>query len=77
MKSTSQVSSWAMESFTYDEKTKVLAIQMVFNPPKNHGETLLYGNVPRHLVREFEKAESKGAFFNIRIRPEYPYLGNK
>lgn len=38
------------------------------------GTTYRYFAVPAQLVHEFLSAESKGVFFNRRIRPCYPCM---
>ena len=39
------------------------------------GDVYRYFLVPRHVFLEFMQAESKGAFFNERIRDRYPMEG--
>lgn len=61
--------SYAIKSIKYNEITEELAIDM------EKGTTLYYGNVPIQVFREFEATESKGKFFNARIRNTYTFLG--
>lgn len=67
-------SSWATSHISYDNRKKILTIIMANNPPKNHGETLEYADVPYEVYKDFVKADSKGRFFNLNIRDSYRKL---
>jgi hypothetical protein len=41
----------------------------------NDGSKLEYSGVSRTTFNDFQKAESKGGFFNRQIRNKYTYLG--
>lgn len=66
--------STAIASYSYDEKTQTLYILMEYNPPRHRGELLAYKGVSKATYEQFNKAESKGAFFNSRIRAIYPLV---
>lgn len=70
-----QTASWAIERYSYDTETQILTLQMSPMAGKNDGETLRYGGVPEDTFKQFDKAESKGGFFNKYIRNEYNFLG--
>lgn len=75
MKQTTVVqSSWAVHKISYNDRTRVLTIEMENAPPKSHGEILRYANVPKEVHEEFISASSKGYFFNKVIRPHFPKL---
>jgi hypothetical protein len=61
------VSSRAISSIGY--QAGMLEIEFV------DGDVYRYFLVPRGLFIEFMQAESKGAFFNERIRDRYPTEG--
>jgi hypothetical protein len=61
------VSSRAIRSIGYQADT--LEIEFV------DGDVYRYFLVPRRLFVEFMQAESKGAFFNERIRDRFPSEG--
>ena len=67
--------SWAIQDITFDEKTLILSVHMM-EGTKGQGKTLRYADVPKRVFEEFISAESKGKFFNSRIRNTYPYLGD-
>ena len=71
-----QTASYAIQGYDYDTETQVLSIHMVWNPPKAKEETLRYGPVPRDTFQKFDRAESKGSFFNKFIRNNYQFLGS-
>ena len=66
--------SWAVQDVTYHESVEELTVHMQ-DGPKGQGKKLVYGMVPKKIFEEFLKAESKGKFFNSRIRNVYPFLG--
>ncbi len=67
-------SSWAVQDVTYDDTTKSLTVHMR-EGTQGQGKRLMYSPVPRHVFDEFLSAESKGRFFNARIRNSYTYVG--
>jgi hypothetical protein len=58
-----------IKSFGYDDSEWVLTV--VF---RSTGETKRYGEFPPELYDAFEKAESKGKFFNQHIMRQFPVL---
>jgi hypothetical protein len=66
--------SWAIQDVTYHEIHEELTIHMQ-EGTKGQGKKLVYSHVPKSVFEEFLKAESKGKFYNSRIRNSYPFLG--
>lgn len=56
-----------VSGYFYDDATWVLAIQF-----RGTGETRLYAEFPPELYDDFEKAKSKGQFFNQHIAKKFP-----
>lgn len=65
--------SRATHSISYNTKRKELTVTMAYGPPKNHYEVYVYYNVPLDVFQEFNKASSKGGFFNNNIRDQYSF----
>lgn len=61
------VESAAIEAIDYDAGDARLQVTFV------SGERYAYGGVPGEVHRAFVEAESKGRFFQARIRDRYPY----
>jgi hypothetical protein len=53
--------------FRYDDQARELTIHFV------SGRRYVYLQVPAATVAEFRAAESKGTFFNARIRDHFAY----
>lgn len=60
--------STAIEDIDYDPETRILSVTFVPT-----GQRYIYADVPADLVEEFRSAFSKGRFFNLRIRDQFPY----
>jgi hypothetical protein len=61
------VDSTAISEIDYDaERTKLLV-------RFQSGERYVYVGVPGEVHRSFVEAESKGRFFQLRIRDRYPF----
>jgi hypothetical protein len=69
-----KVSSWAIQDITYNESVDELTVHMQ-EGTKGQGKKLVYSHVPKKVFEEFQTAESKGRFYNARIRNTYPFLG--
>jgi hypothetical protein len=72
MKMTTKVKtpgSFAIVDVTYHESVEELSVHM------QKGQRLVYANVPKSVFEEFLKTDSKGKFFNERIRNVYTFLG--
>lgn len=63
------VNSTAIAAVTYLPEPEQAALDVEFTS----GATYRYFAVPVQLFHEFLSAESKGAFFNRRIRPCYQH----
>lgn len=74
MKTTDKVNSTAMWLIKYDSATRVLEVNMSFDPPKSNGETLRYADVPSSVYQGLQNAESKGRYYNANIRNSYSLL---
>jgi hypothetical protein len=63
--------SESIVSVEYDEVLDELYVQM------RKGSILVYGQVPKSVYTNFEKAASSGSYFNrvIRWGGKYPFLG--
>lgn len=59
--------SSVIASFDYDDEHAKLTVVFVT------GRVYEYFAVPANVVADFERAASKGTFFNMRIRDHYPY----
>ena len=62
-----QVESSAISEIDYDAERAKLLVRFV------SGEAYVYVGVPGEVHRSFCTAESKGRFFQARIRDRYPY----
>lgn len=60
------VDSSAIEMIGYDPVEPALTVRY------RGGRSYLYPGVPEHLYRQLMNAESKGAFMNRYIKPNYP-----
>ncbi len=58
-----------IENAWYSQKTETLTLEI-------RGQKYQYENVPPLVWEEFCSAESKGSFFNKRIRNQFPLQGN-
>jgi hypothetical protein len=65
--------SWAVQEVTYDDSSQTLTVHMQ-EGSQGQGKYLRYSPVPLTVFNEFVQAESKGKFFNSRIRNTYPYI---
>ncbi len=61
------VDSTAISEIDYDEERAKLLVRF------SSGERYVYVGVPGEVHRSFVDAESKGRFFQRRIRDRYPY----
>jgi len=61
------VESTAIQAIDYDVDGRRLQVTFV------SGERYAYGGVPGEVHRAFVEADSKGRFFQARIRGRYPY----
>jgi hypothetical protein len=59
--------SSVVANFNYDTARSVLRVFFV------SGSIYDYFLVPEEVYEEMEKAESKGAFLNLRIKGSYPF----
>lgn len=62
--------SSAVQDISYNNESRILVVHMA-EGPKGRGGTLEYAAVPESVFKEFQQAESKGRFFNTRIRNTY------
>ena len=62
------VESSAIVSVGYSESASALEVEFT------GGAVYVYRGVPAETHREFLNAESKGAFFNVVIRPNFPFV---
>lgn len=67
-------SSSAIQDVTYNDQTKVLSVHMQPGT-KGGNDRSDYADVPKEVFEEFLKADSKGRFYNTRIRNNYQFLG--
>jgi hypothetical protein len=63
-----RVDSTSINAVGYDEATNELYVEFV-----GRDETYVYFAVAPRVHREFLAAESKGGYFNRRIRPQYAW----
>ena len=61
------VDSTAIQAIDYDEARHKLFVRF------QSGERYVYVGVPPEVCRSFVEAESKGRFFQSRIRDRYPF----
>jgi lysyl-tRNA synthetase class 2 len=61
------VDSTAISEIDYDAARAKLLVRFI------SGERYVYVGVPAEVCRSFVEAESKGRFFQARIRDRYPY----
>ena len=59
------VNSKSLESIGYDAATAVLEVEFL------NGHLYQYENVPAGVARELSEAQSKGSYFNARIKGRY------
>lgn len=59
--------SSAIARVLYDAATRTLAVTFT------SGRKYIYENVPPAVASEFQTASSQGAYFNWRIRDQYPF----
>ena len=59
--------STAIRSYDYDPLARRLEIVFIT------GRRYVYDDVPPELVEEMRRTQSKGGFFNRRIRERHPY----
>ena len=59
--------STAIQFYRYDASKRALLI--VFTS----GRRYLYANVPPEIATDFDRADSKGTFFNAEIRDRFDY----
>ena len=62
-----QVDSTAITDIDYDAERAKLLVRFM------SGERYVYVGVPPEVCRSFVEAESKGRFFQSRIRDRYPF----
>ena len=62
------VESSTLASVGYDATVLVLELEF------RSGEVYQYLGAPHHLHRQLMEAESKGRFFNQKIRDRFPYF---
>lgn len=74
MRSTDKVNSTAMWQIKYDSGTRILEVNMTFDPPKSNGEVFRYADVPEAVYRGLRDAESRGRYFNANIRNSYSLI---
>lgn len=63
----SKVESSNLDSYGYDKDNHLLAVQF------KGGGLYLYHGVPAELAGEMDTAESKGSFFNQKIKANYNF----
>jgi hypothetical protein len=61
------VESRAISQIDYDAERAKLLVRFV------SGERYVYVGVPEEVCRSFVEAQSKGRFFQARIRDRYPF----
>lgn len=61
------VDSTAISQIDYDAERAKLLVRFV------SGERYVYAGVPGEVCRAFMEAESKGRFFQLKIRDFYPF----
>jgi len=61
------VDSKAIREIDYDAERAKLVVRFI------SGERYVYVGVPGEVHRSFCEAESKGRFFQLKIRDRYPY----
>lgn len=61
------VDSSFVEAIAYDEPENELYVTLT------HG-SYVYQGVPSHVFDDFLKAESKGTFFNMRVKDVYAFM---
>jgi hypothetical protein len=59
--------SSAIARALYDAATRTLAVTFT------SGRKYIFENVPPEVASEFQTAPSQGAYFNWRIRDQYPF----
>lgn len=59
------VDSSSIAEAGYDARREIMEVEF------RHGGIYQYLEVPAEVYREFEAAESKGRFVNLRIKPDY------
>jgi len=62
-----QVDSGAIDEVEYDAAHSTLFVRFA------HGDWYSYFAVPKRVHKDFMDAESKGGFFQDRIRDRFPY----
>jgi lysyl-tRNA synthetase class 2 len=62
-----QVESTAIRDIDYDAERGKLLVRFI------SGERYVYVGVPGEIHRSFVEAESKGRFFQSKIRDRYPF----
>lgn len=60
------VDSSSIAEVGYDPHREIMEVEF------RNGGLYRYLEVPAEVYREFEEAESKGRFVNLRIKPEHP-----
>lgn len=61
------VQSSSVEAIGYDARARALYVRFL-----KLGRTYRYAGVTAQVYQELMRAESKGRFVNIRIKPNYP-----
>ena len=61
------VDSTAISEIDYDAERTKLLVRFV------SGERYVYVGVPAEVCRSFVEADSKGRFFQLKIRDRYPF----
>lgn len=59
--------STAIRSYDYDPQARQLKIEFIT------GRRYAYDGVAPEVIEEMQRTQSKGGFFNRRIRDRYPY----
>lgn len=60
------VESSSIAEAGYDSRREIMEVEF------RNGGLYQYLEVPAEVYGEFEEAESKGRFVNLRIKPDYP-----
>jgi hypothetical protein len=63
-----ELNSTTLARASYQADSAVLQLQF------RDGSIYLYRNVPEWLHHALQRADSPGAYFNLRIRGRFPYL---
>lgn len=63
----------AVESASIDAVAYDAELQQLFVRFRHSARTYVYYGVAEHVFQELLQAQSKGAYFNLQIRPNYQF----